>query len=480
MIFAFALVIIMTSMTYFSLVTSNNNTEQYKTIANNLAATTASVVDPTEFNTLKEEVDVIYQASPSKPTSEDLDEGRVSEENMEAYISQYEAIQSEPVFLKVRDFLRKIESANNVYADCLYLIYLDKPNQHFIYVVDSAPEDDACPPGWIDPLYDFNSKVLDDPTIGFPAYITKTPQYGWLVTSGSPVYDSSNKVIGYACCDISMDLVRKTQADSIMTLFMYLMISLVIVSTVGAITIHFVFMRPVQNIAKVANSYDPNNIDATHEVFKDLAVKTNDELTDLAESLKKIESDVKHHIEEITIKNKELAVSQNKTKRMKELANSDGLTGVRNKVAWNSDVARQNKHIKQHKDSDFAIVMVDLNYLKETNDKYGHDTGDICLKRLAKLICNVYAHSPVYRIGGDEFAVILKGEDYADRVHLEDSFKTKIAANLADKTIIEKHKISAAIGTASYDKEKDRRVEDVFKRADKLMYACKKEMKSRK
>ena len=476
MIFAFALVIIMTSMTYFSLVTSDNNTEHYKTITNNLASTTASVIDPDEFNTLKEEVDVIYQASPTKPTSED----DVSEEEMNQYVAQFEHIKSEPLFIKVRDFLRKIESSNDEYADCLYLIYLDKPNKDFIYVVDSAPEEDACPPGWIDPLYDFNSKVLDDPTIGFPAYITKTESYGYLVTSGAPIYDSSNEVIGYACCDISMDIVRKTQANSIMTLFMFLMISLVVVSTIGAITIHFVFMKPIQRIAKVANSYDSNNVDATHEVFKELEVKTNDELSDLAESLKKIESDVKHHIEEITIKNKELALSQNKTKRMKELANSDGLTGVRNKIAWNSDVAKQNKQIKQHKDSDFAIVMVDLNYLKETNDKYGHDTGDISLKKLAKLICNVYAHSPVYRIGGDEFAVILKGEDYTNRVHLEDSFKTKIAANLADKTIIEKHRISAAIGTATYDKEKDRRVEDVFKRADKLMYTCKKEMKSRK
>ena len=51
-----------------------------------------------------------------------------------------------------------------------------------MYLVDAATED-PCPTGCIDPLYDINRGVLTNPEIGFPAYITDTPEYGWLVST---------------------------------------------------------------------------------------------------------------------------------------------------------------------------------------------------------------------------------------------------------------------------------------------------------
>jgi diguanylate cyclase (GGDEF)-like protein len=53
-----------------------------------------------------------------------------------------------------------------------------------------------------------------------------------------------------------------------------------------------------------------------------------------------------------------------------------------------------------------------LNNLKTLNETYGHDKGDLAIKKLSNLICRVFSHSPVFRIGGDEFAVILRGWDY--------------------------------------------------------------------
>ena len=61
---------------------------------------------------------------------------------------------------------------------------------------------------------------------------------------------------------------------------------------------------------------------------------------------------------------------------------------------------------------EFAITILDVNDLKQVNDTLGHQAGDKYLCEASKIICNIFAHSPVFRIGGDEFAVISQGSDY--------------------------------------------------------------------
>ena len=59
----------------------------------------------------------------------------------------------------------------------------------------------------------------------------------------------------------------------------------------------------------------------------------------------------------------------------------------------------------------FAVALCDLNGLKHVNDTRGHKAGDLYLRDGCLSICHVFKHSPVYRIGGDEFAVVLEGHD---------------------------------------------------------------------
>ena len=78
--------------------------------------------------------------------------------------------------------------------------------------------------------------------------------------------------------------------------------------------------------------------------------------------------------------------------------------------------------INSDPDCEFAIAMFDVNSLKLINDSLGHEAGDKYLLRACHLICEVFKHSPVYRMGGDEFIVVLSGEDYKNR----DSLMKKI------------------------------------------------------
>jgi diguanylate cyclase (GGDEF)-like protein len=86
---------------------------------------------------------------------------------------------------------------------------------------------------------------------------------------------------------------------------------------------------------------------------------------------------------------------------------------VQNKRAYDHEVSRLNEEIEsdpQH--AKFGIVMVDLNDLKKMNDVYGHEKGDMGITILCAVVCSIFKYSAVFRIGGDEFAVILEGDDY--------------------------------------------------------------------
>ncbi len=93
-------------------------------------------------------------------------------------------------------------------------------------------------------------------------------------------------------------------------------------------------------------------------------------------------------------------------------ANLDALTGVKNRHAYLQAEERMNVQIREHRASEFAIVILDVNDLKTVNDTAGHKAGDQYLKDACGIICRIFKRSPIFRIGGDEFASIIQGADY--------------------------------------------------------------------
>ena len=120
------------------------------------------------------------------------------------------------------------------------------------------------------------------------------------------------------------------------------------------------------------------------------------------------------------------------------------------------------------------MVVFDLNDLKYVNDNLGHESGDKYIKDGCTLICKTFTHSPVFRIGGDEFAAFLTNEDYNNRDELIYEFNSQVEDNLTNGGAV----VSAGISV--YDAEKDSGYDEVFARADVLMYDRKKELKAKK
>lgn len=147
----------------------------------------------------------------------------------------------------------------------------------------------------------------------------------------------------------------------------------------------------------------------------------------------------------------------------------DALTSVRNRGAFSNYIATLQERLDKKEPLAFAISVFDCDNLKKINDQDGHDKGDIYIKTASQLICRIFQHSPVFRVGGDEFAVILQNEDYRNREALAEKFEeTRIELCAAARNRWEEPHV--AMGVAVYDPELDDTVDDTVRRADKKMY----------
>jgi diguanylate cyclase (GGDEF)-like protein len=126
---------------------------------------------------------------------------------------------------------------------------------------------------------------------------------------------------------------------------------------------------------------------------------------------------------------------------------------------------------------DFAVVVADVNYLKTTNDTYGHSAGDQLLSYTANLLTETFKNSYVYRIGGDEFAIILDGVDYENRDELLEELNRKSIGSTIKVSENAEIAVSFAFGMATYTKELDAGFDDVLKHADSAMYLHKRTLK---
>ena len=161
-------------------------------------------------------------------------------------------------------------------------------------------------------------------------------------------------------------------------------------------------------------------------------------------------------------------------------AYQDAMTGVKNLAAYNASAKMLGDAIaaaEEGAEPAFGVVMLDCNDLKRINDRYGHGMGDRYLLNACALICRVFTHSPVFRIGGDEFAVLLQSGDYDRRDSLMEEFDG-LAAEVNHTAEEPWEQISVAKGMAIYRPDSDGSVEDVMRRADQRMYLDKQRMKA--
>ena len=154
------------------------------------------------------------------------------------------------------------------------------------------------------------------------------------------------------------------------------------------------------------------------------------------------------------------------------MANIDSMTGIRNKYAYSEYERMLNSRIKEEElGGKLAVLVCDINGLKHVNDTLGHAAGDQLIKDASNLLCEYFDHGAVFRVGGDEFTIILHEKGF------ETMNEDLAAINHVIEDNIAKEKVVVSIG-CSVLRDEDKQLHDAFERADQRMYERKKELKA--
>ena len=232
------------------------------------------------------------------------------------------------------------------------------------------------------------------------------------------------------------------------------LVVILILSITLTIYVTNLVVRPLRYLTDAAKRIAAGNLEVS------IQCNSKDEIGVLAESFAKTVNSLKHYIDYFN-----------------HLAYTDAMTGVQNKMAYEDRIEELEKTIKNGC-AEFAVVVMDINYLKQMNDTYGHEYGDMLITDAANVIQASFGSRAVFRIGGDEFTAILEGEEYKKVSKMLSVFVETIVS-FNETNIRYKEKLQIAYGVAEYEGDRDEGFKDVFARADKRMYENKVVLKQR-
>ncbi len=301
----------------------------------------------------------------------------------------------------------------NIQLDYIYAIRAED-NGTFTFLIDPDKDD----PGAFGELID-TTEALQNAAKG-KADVDKvacTDDWGRFYSAYSPVFDSDGNVVAIVGVDFNADWFDDMLASHKAVVIVLTMIVLTI-GIVLALVIH------TSGIELEKNKY--------REKLKETLQREHEQEQELGSAM--------------------------------HLAYTDSMTGVKNKHAYLEAVEHYDAQIAEGTIEEFGVIVFDLNGLKKINDTLGHEEGDKYIKNGCSLICKKFCHSPVFRIGGDEFVVLLEGSDYHDRDLLLDSFDNQVEQNQKNGSVV------ISTGMEIFNKERDKNYSSVFERADKKMY----------
>ena len=339
----------------------------------------------------------------------------------------------------------------------------------YIFTIDPAPENAAI----------FGEIVRENDAVRKlnegRAVVTEEPyedSYGRFYTAYGPIRNSYGNVVGFVAVDFDAKWYEDQLSQSANTIMAGCLVSLLIGSLIVMVATSRLRRRfrelnsEMQELAIDMNAFtkkvtgkslhkevttDYNDIDAG---LLDDEPYSHDEIYELGAQIRHMRESLQSHIEKV-----------------QAMAYQDPLTGVKSKQSYAEQEKKMNRMIADGNLREFAVVACDLNNLKITNDTKGHKAGDELLQSASRLICEYFDHSPVFRTGGDEFEVILEGKDYENRHMILSSVNKTVEQNLIEGKVV------VALGMSDYIPGEDKTLQDVFIRADAIMYRRKKDLK---
>ncbi len=153
--------------------------------------------------------------------------------------------------------------------------------------------------------------------------------------------------------------------------------------------------------------------------------------------------------------------------KLLQMATKDPLTGAGNRRALENKL-RNAVNVFQRTNVSVSMLLIDLDHFKKVNDRHGHAAGDEILRSITEIInLRIRVTDSLYRIGGEEFVVILDGQDLHRAAHLAEQLRTLVEAN----ELVPDHSVTISVGVAELKHGESGF--DWLHRADEALYRAK-------
>ena len=252
--------------------------------------------------------------------------------------------------------------------------------------------------GWIsddeydEPTIDKLFEVMNDSKICF---FEETTEWGTDYTGAISIRNSEGKPYAVLAVDVDISNIKKLILKRTLLDFFIILLLGTIYIIIFLIWAQKNITKPITLLEKsvvafAKRSHGQRNTEALQ--FTAPEINTENEVQSLSSAVTQMTKDMRDYVDGLVNAEKKAAF-------MSELAKKDALTGIRNKSAYDLEVMHLSASIAGGKEIQFGIAMVDLNYLKKINDTYGHEKGNVAIIKLCNLVCTIFCHSPVFRIG---------------------------------------------------------------------------------
>ncbi len=245
-----------------------------------------------------------------------------------------------------------------------------------------------------------------------------------------------------------------------------ILVFIIIITIILIVILENVITKPIQQMTGYLKS-----IQSSGDTSKSLSFSRKDEIGFLSDAVDKFVGTIDSQKAELEFLNDEL----------KKQASTDALTGLFNRHMMGSNLVNLWNTMARDQSS-IAIILLDIDYFKKYNDKYGHQQGDECLKSVAKLIiASLHREADIpIRYGGEEFLVILPLTDVPGAVLVAENIKNAIEKEKIEheNSEIKKH-LTISVGVAGTTPTNAINLDDLIEQADKALYKSKEEGRNR-
>lgn len=369
-----------------------------------------------------------------------------------------------PVFNGIKNRLLVFQNSADIHY--IYTVKRDDEGK-FVFTVDPDPLEPAA----------FGEEIVMTPALveaaSGVATVDDTPatdRWGTYYSAFSPVMNSSNEVVGIVGVDFDTAWYDAQVSGYMLSIAAVTSLSVLLGGVVVALIFDRVRARFKDLDAELSElSNDVDILMGEMASYSSAVIPSSQtdsgEMEDGADELEVLSGKIR------TMK-AEMGMYLD---YMRAQAYTDSLTRVGNTTAYHEVVRELDGKIKEGT-ADFCVAVFDLNGLKEINDTYGHECGDYYIQGTAHSLqkcVDTLDEAGVFRIGGDEFAVVAEGCDQARR---EKGLQT-IEAAIADFNKAARYPATLVVsqGVSCYMPGSDSSFKDVFARADEAMYGNKRE-----